>query len=49
MIPASDAKMKAQINAIKDLVLSEVNVKELEFMSVDSDILVKELRPISRF
>jgi len=44
MIPASDVKMKAQINAIKDLVLSEVNVKELEFMSEDSDILVKEIK-----
>jgi len=44
MIPASDAKMKAQITAIKDLVLSEVNVKELEFMSEDSDILVKEIK-----
>lgn len=44
MIPASDAKMKAQIKAIKDLVLSEVNVKELEFMSEDSDILVKEIK-----
>ena len=44
MIPASDAKMKSQINAIKDLVLSEVNVKELEFMSEDSDILVKEIK-----
>ena len=30
MIPASDEN-EAQINAIKDLVLSEVNVKELEF------------------
>ena len=36
MIPVSDAKMKKQINAIKDLVLSEVNVKELDFMSEDS-------------
>ena len=44
MIPASDVKMKAQINAIKDLVLSEVNVKELEFTSEDSDILVKEIK-----
>jgi len=44
MIPASDEKMKAQINAIKDLVLSEVNVKELDFMSEDSNILVKEIK-----
>ena len=44
MIPASDEKMKAQVNAIKDLVLSEVNVKELEFMSEDSNILVKDIK-----
>ena len=44
MIPASDEKMKAQVNAIKDLVLSEVNVKELDFMSEDSNILVKEIK-----
>ncbi len=44
MIPASDEKMKLQINAIKDLVLSEVNVKELDFMSEDSNILVKEIK-----
>jgi isoleucyl-tRNA synthetase len=44
MIPASDEKMKAQVNAIKDLVLSEVNVKELDFMSEDSNILVKDIK-----
>lgn len=44
MIPASDEKMKAQINAIKELVLSELNVKELEFMSEDSNVLVKEIK-----
>ena len=44
MIPASGEKMKAQINAIKELVLSEVNVKELDFMEEDSNILVKEIK-----
>ena len=44
MIPASGDKMKAQINAIKDLVLSEVNVKELDFMEADSNVLVKEIK-----
>ena len=44
MIPAAGEKMKAQINAIKDLVLSEVNVKELDFMDEDSNILVKEIK-----
>ena len=44
MIPASGEKMKAQIMAIKDLVLSEVNVKNLDFMEEDSNILVKEIK-----
>jgi isoleucyl-tRNA synthetase len=44
MIPAAGEKMKAQINAIKDLVLSEVNVKKLDFMNEDSNILVKEIK-----
>jgi len=44
MIPASDEHVKAQINAVKDLVLSEVNVKSLYFMSEDSNVLVKEIK-----
>ncbi len=44
MIPVSGEKMRNQIKAIKKLVLSEVNVKELEFMSEDSDILVKNIK-----
>ncbi len=44
MIPASDKHVMAQIDAIKDLVLSEVNVKELEFMSEDSKLLVKDIK-----
>jgi len=44
MIPASDEHVKAQINAVKDLVLSEVNIKSLDFMSEDSNVLVKEIK-----
>ena len=44
LIPASGEKMKIQIKAIKDLVLSEVNVKELDFMEENSTILVKEIK-----
>jgi len=44
MIPVSDEYIKGQINAVKDLVLSEVNVKELDFMSEDSNILIKEIK-----
>ena len=42
MVPVLNDKVKNQIESIKELVLSEVNVKELEFMNSDSGILVKE-------
>jgi isoleucyl-tRNA synthetase len=44
MVPALNAKMKAQLEAIGDLILSEVNVKELEILT-DTGILVKEIKP----
>jgi len=45
MVPVLDDKVKSQIEAVKELVLSEVNVKELEFMTSDSGILVKKIKP----
>ena len=45
MVPVFNDKVKSQIEAVKDLVLSEVNVKELEFMTSDSGILVKKVKP----
>lgn len=45
MIPVLNDKLKAQLEAVKDLVLAEVNVKELEFMTEDSGILVKKIKP----
>lgn len=45
MIPVSGQQLKAQIEKVKDLILSEVNVKELEFIAEDSDILVKKIKP----
>lgn len=45
MIPVSGQEMQAQVEKIKDLILSEVNVKELEFITEDSDILVKQIKP----
>jgi isoleucyl-tRNA synthetase len=44
MVAALNAKMKAQLEAIGDLILSEVNVKELEILT-DTGILVKEIKP----
>ena len=45
MIPALNKKVKTQLEAIKELVLAEVNVKELEFMTEDSGVLVKKIKP----
>ena len=45
MVPVLNDKVKNQIESIKELVLSEVNVKELEFMNSDSGILVKKVKP----
>lgn len=45
MIPILNDKLKSQVEAIKDLVLAEVNVKELEFMTEDSGVLVKKIKP----
>ena len=44
MIPVLNNNFKAKIGAVKQLILSEVNVKELEFMS-DDNILVKKIKP----
>ena len=45
MIPVLNDKIKIQLEAIKDLVLAEVNVKELELMTKDSGVLVKKIKP----
>ncbi len=45
MIPISGTQMKQQIEQVKELILSEVNVKELEYITDDSDILVKKIKP----
>lgn len=43
MIPAVDNRQKAHIEAVKDLIVSEVNVKELNFME-SSSMLVKKVK-----
>jgi isoleucyl-tRNA synthetase len=45
MIPVSDQEYKNRIEAIRDLVLGEVNVEQLEYMSDDNSILVKKVKP----
>jgi len=44
MIPILNDKFKNQVEKITDLILSEVNVKTLEFMNEDNAILVKKIK-----
>jgi isoleucyl-tRNA synthetase len=45
MIPILDATIKERIEAVGDLIKSEINVKELEFITDDSGVLVKKIKP----
>jgi isoleucyl-tRNA synthetase len=45
MIPALDNHFEKQFQAVKSLILSEVNVKEVEFLKDTSNILVKRIKP----
>lgn len=45
MIPVLDEQQKAEINAVQDLIKSEVNVKEIQLIDDASGILVKQAKP----
>jgi len=45
MIPVLDEKQKKEIEAVADLIKSEVNVKEVELLDDASGILVKQIKP----
>ena len=45
MIPVLDDQQKRNIEAVKSLILSEVNVKELDFVDSASEMLVKRVKP----
>ena len=45
MIPVLDDKQKHEIEAVADLIMSEVNVKEIELLDDASGILVKRIKP----
>ena len=45
MIPVQNEAVKNQIEAVKSLVLSEVNVKQLEYIDPKSSVLVKKVKP----
>ncbi len=45
MIPVLDEKFKQQVQAVEKLILSEVNVKTIEYITEDNGILVKRIKP----
>jgi len=45
MVPAQDKHFEKQLRSVEELVLSEVNVKELEYLDNGAGILVKKIKP----
>ena len=45
MVPVLDQDFARRIEAVKDLILSEVNVKELELLQDTTGVLVKKIKP----
>ncbi|NOR33167.1 MAG: class I tRNA ligase family protein, partial [Bacteroidales bacterium] len=45
MLPISDPSFRKQVEAVKALVLNEVNVKEIEYITDTAGILVKRIKP----
>jgi len=44
MLPVLDESFIDQVNEVKDLVLSEVNVKEIEYLTEDSGVIKKKIK-----
>ena len=45
VIPVRDEAMRGQIEKVQHLICSELNVKEIEFLAADNDLLVKKIKP----
>ncbi|TNF00769.1 MAG: isoleucine--tRNA ligase, partial [Bacteroidetes bacterium] len=45
MVPVLDKRFAENLMHVSDLILSEVNVKELELLSEDNTVLVKSIKP----
>ena len=45
MLPVTDAKQREHIEIVKDIILSEVNVKQINFIDNSTGILVKRIKP----
>ena len=45
IIPVIEEKVKEQLEAVKELILNEVNVKEAEFISDTAGLITKKIKP----
>jgi isoleucyl-tRNA synthetase len=45
LVPVLNKKTKEQITAVEDLILSEVNVKSIEYIEDTSGVVVKKIKP----
>ncbi|TAG07064.1 MAG: isoleucine--tRNA ligase [Cytophagia bacterium] len=45
LIPVLDKKIQKQIEAVKEVIKSETNIKNIEFINDDAGILVKNVKP----
>lgn len=45
MIPVLNPHFRKVVSAVEDLILSEINVKEIEYLTEDSGVLVKRIKP----
>ena len=45
MIPVLDKGFQNKVEAVKDIILSEINVKEIEYLKDSEGIIVKNLKP----
>ncbi|WP_428092434.1 DUF5915 domain-containing protein [Candidatus Pollutiaquabacter sp.] len=45
MIPAEDERFRATLESVRPLVLAEVNVKNIEYITDTAGVLVKKIRP----
>jgi isoleucyl-tRNA synthetase len=45
LIPVLNADFQSHVKAVEDLILSEVNIKKIEFVDEESGILVKNVKP----
>ncbi len=45
ILPVINSNFESQVNEVKDLILSEVNVKSIDFITEDDSLLQKQIKP----